>query len=396
MSEESLIPRIVDTVSGRVSVLLGAGASAAFGLPTMVSFLEKAYGKEFIKGIESCPPYKIGSNNVDAVKTNQRAVIRRLFHTTSLGKDKVDFDLESLFSFVYNAGLANSSWPDDEHAKRLFWLYRACADGHETTFTGFGTAYGTHQPLLSGWMQDVSDAIADLRRRMHKTFLIDRSNAEVVDNAVHLYGRLFTELFDSQAPVVFTLNFDTVFEAVDDAKSFDWNLVDGIREARRSRYFKFQNFLEELHTGNPLYLFKLHGSVTWSRDNGDLRDTYPGTVPIQDPEAVALAEPVISKQSQHFPFGQMYKIFEATLAQNEVCVVIGTSLRDDNLRSVLERRLAHPHRPFKLILLAPFEKEHSYLNDNLAALSRRKNVVWLKERFSDGKIVNALAKEAMG
>ena len=97
MSIESLLQRIVDTVSGRVSVLLGAGASAAFGLPTMVSFLEKAYGKDFIDSIEKCPPYKIGSHDVNAVSMNQRAVIRRLFHTASLQQDTVDFDLESLF-----------------------------------------------------------------------------------------------------------------------------------------------------------------------------------------------------------------------------------------------------------------------------------------------------------
>jgi NAD-dependent SIR2 family protein deacetylase len=42
--ENEQIKKIAEMASGNISVFLGAGASAAAGLPTMVSFLDNAYG----------------------------------------------------------------------------------------------------------------------------------------------------------------------------------------------------------------------------------------------------------------------------------------------------------------------------------------------------------------
>jgi NAD-dependent SIR2 family protein deacetylase len=45
------ITSVADTAAGDISVFLGAGASAAAGLPTMVSFLDNAYGDGFVKNL---------------------------------------------------------------------------------------------------------------------------------------------------------------------------------------------------------------------------------------------------------------------------------------------------------------------------------------------------------
>jgi hypothetical protein len=58
------ISSVAEVAAGDISVFLGAGASAAVGLPTMVSFLDNAYGDGFVKSLLQGKGYQMGATDI--------------------------------------------------------------------------------------------------------------------------------------------------------------------------------------------------------------------------------------------------------------------------------------------------------------------------------------------
>ncbi len=377
---------ILSKISGPRCLLLGAGASAAVGLPTMVSFLEQALGEQFVRTLPSrCPPYVMGSNDVNQIRKNREVVLRRLFHSANLGRKEINYDLEALFQFIYGSGVGTTRWRQEEDVKRLFWMFQESQN--KADFSEFSTQYERHRATLEQWMNDVEDAVAELRRQLYQQFLITSQRQPVLERGAKVF-RFLESFFPEGAAVVFTLNFDTVFEALDDAKALGWHLLDGVGASRRTKYFDFANFAETAHDGRPLYLFKMHGSVTWLRDGENLRDTYPSPATASQTASVALAEPVVSKRTSAFPFGEMYDLLRSSLETKRACVAIGLSFRDDNLRELVEERLADSK--FHLVMVAPEDSKYPDVNRYLHSLSERPNVEWIKGYFGDDSTNTAI------
>jgi hypothetical protein len=164
---EAQIEKIAQNAGGEISVFLGAGASAAAGLPTMVSFLDKAYGEGFVKKLNLGQPYHINSSNVGQVTTNKTAMALRLFQAAGLGSGKPPIDLEEIFDFIHKSGVMNVS---KDTIKALLWTFRICQEGHAWDFSQSRRSFLDYSSALDGWLLDFQQTVTDLRVKMYESF----------------------------------------------------------------------------------------------------------------------------------------------------------------------------------------------------------------------------------
>lgn len=393
MKETPDIGAIVERVAGDVSLLTGAGASAAAGLPTMTSFIEAAFGSSFLASLrKGSPAYHMGTNAATQQEMNKKVALLRLFFTANLGADNLNLDLETFFEFIYQAGLAASRWHEHEAAKRLLWLFDRCGDHKYTCdFAGYRSGYNDFAQKVTSWMRDIDGAVSELRDEMYRRFLITAEDTTILDRATQVYD-LLPRLFQSQPAAVFTLNFDSLFEALGESRVWTYELFNGIIASQYGNRFSFSRYLQDNKAGPPLYLFKLHGSVTWMRRVQSIIDTYPQTPQWKDADDVAVAEPVVSKYTDRTPFGETYRLFEAVLERNKKCIAIGISFRDDKLRDLISRRLADQR--FHLIIVAPESDQYPELTKHILEFDKRSNVTWIKGKFGESDIAEEIVAAA--
>ena len=176
------------------------------------------------------------------------------------------------------------------------------------------------------------------------------------DMAAALYEPFFKGL---QAilgiPVIplFTLNYDEAVEsAVDELR--DYALVDGFRTGYRPVWTRdvFDKFAEGGLT--RVVLFKLHGSVSWTRPDGSDRIERTVSLPRRRPgrEHVVLYPTRLHKAIDKEPFATAYQYFEAALSRARLGVFIGTSFRDAELLQVISRA-SDRAKPFTLMAVGP-------------------------------------------
>jgi len=204
-----LIEQIAEKVGGRISFLLGAGASASVGLPTMVSFLDKAYGNGFVKEIINGKQYIINANTIDQVNSNEVAMAMRLFQTAGLNAPKPPVDLEELFQFIHKSKVLNS---DTDTIKALLWMFRTCSEGHGWNYNQYKEQYGNYSSSLDRWMTDFQKTITNLRERMYQSFLIDVNASEIMKKAKA--NQDYLKKIDGTKTTIFTTNFDTIYEDI--------------------------------------------------------------------------------------------------------------------------------------------------------------------------------------
>ena len=87
----------------------------------------------------------------------------------------------------------------------------------------------------------------------------------------------------------------------------------------------------------------------------------------------------------------MYRIFEAVLSINKMCIAIGISFRDDNIRKLVENRLED--KQFRLVIVAPEEAEYPELIKHIQQFGQRDNVTWIKGYFGKDEISSQIIKQ---
>ena len=134
---------------------------------------------------------------------------------------------------------------------------------------------------------------------------------------------------------VFTTNYDFAFEHV--AGACEVQIENNFKPTGKgvAQRWIWKDELD-FPIGNALTLVKLHGSVTWYRnENGTVESIQFDTTKNHDGQDVSrqVVFPTRFKDiyAQHY-FG-LYSYFLSTLAQVEVLVIVGHSLRDEYLRA---------------------------------------------------------------
>jgi hypothetical protein len=162
--------------------------------------------------------------------------------------------------------------------------------------------------------------------------------------------------FDVADPIrtipFFTLNYDIAVEQAADALGL--RLVDGFDGSLAGR--KWTPTAYEAYLENPdamtVALVKLHGSVRLGRTAaGDLIELPPGTFRDPAPHRHAVLYPSLGPKSLHEePYRTNYTMLRTCLMRADLCVVIGSTLRDAELNELIRGYIEENERLHLLVV----------------------------------------------
>lgn len=175
-----------------------------------------------------------------------------------------------------------------------------------------------------------------------KSVIIDILREQLVvddgarESIVQMYGMVMSVIKDHVADGlrVFTTNYDMVVEAY--AKETCRELVNGFQR-RRNTDDVWDNGWDG-QTKKPLYLVKLHGSMNWYEDDGDVLDANNITQRTAD-HSVLIAPTEGPKDYGRKPFLELQKHFEKEMSGVDVLLVIGFSYRDEEIVKIIKKSL---------------------------------------------------------
>ena len=217
-------------------------------------------------------------------------------------------------------------------------------------------------------------------------FIDPSNNEQLVAHRTFLHRMSRRRVRDSRLKL-FTTNYDLCFETA--AGRQGSVVLDGF-SLSEPRYFDPQFFLYDIvrrptsgdEIGTPLegvfHLYKLHGSVNWSRvDDGGIEVKASPT-----PESAALIYPAKGKYQQSYiqPHLELISRYLAALREPNTClIVVGFGFNDDHLSEpILTAVKTNPH--LRLIVVDQFARkqtEDSEVWKTIFSWAERGEDVWL-------------------
>lgn len=149
---------------------------------------------------------------------------------------------------------------------------------------------------------------------------------------------------------IFTLNYDRAFETASDR--IGAVLVDGFAFSQRQVFNpatydldivyreKSRIHSEESFYSKVLHLYKVHGSVTWSKDADGIISKEKD--PVTDSQKAVLIYPNSSKyeRSYEMPFFELVSRFQNSLRkENTTLLIVGYSFNDDHINRILRESI---------------------------------------------------------
>jgi SIR2-like domain len=175
----------------------------------------------------------------------------------------------------------------------------------------------------------------------------------------------------SAACDIFTLNYDTLLEAtLDDLK---YGYVDGFRGGENA-YFDPSTF-EEIPDGRRVFrVFKLHGSVNWTRDEDQTVRRRP--LKSLDAQTRIVVYPAEQKyiQTQYGVYERLLGHFRDRLRdnrQNNKLIVIGYSFGDEHINLAIEDSILTPGTNLTVFAFVGPEDDREAQEKRLADMARR-------------------------
>ena len=178
---------------------------------------------------------------------------------------------------------------------------------------------------------------------MHQKYYLDKDYDSKLPSSI--FKKLVDFCLDNTKDLdIFTTNYDNSVSSFCKDYQNDYRFCDGFVP-----YDKFQDMVfneEHLNDALPneskaiIRLFKLHGSVDWytQQMNGEeyLVKTY-------DPESYVgefTAPTLIDKEPTNYPMTVLNKLFTKKFPRYDLCVIIGTSFRDQHINKIIKQRIA--------------------------------------------------------
>jgi len=174
--------------------------------------------------------------------------------------------------------------------------------------------------------------------------------------AARLYKPILVDVpqgLKAAALPVFTLNYDLAVEGAVDRLPV--RLVDGLdrRRAVNRTWSAAQFHKVRASRSTTVALFKLHGSVSWCRDENGVISEVVGLHRDPPPCKHVLLYPSLrGKNLQGEPWSTAYGYLRACLGRAKVALIIGTSLRDAELVDALIAALA-ANPALRLVFVGP-------------------------------------------
>ncbi|EDM23835.1 SIR2 family protein [Caminibacter mediatlanticus] len=199
-----------------------------------------------------------------------------------------------------------------------------------------------------------SNEVIEIYKKFYRKLLY-RDNNLTKTNIFTTNYDLFNEIALEQLGVIYTNGFTGFVERYFNPSSFNYAYAEQL-DLSNKKWNVIDNFI---------YLYKLHGSITWIEDE-EVNMLFK-IKEIQNPQFNAennyMIYPTPMKQNSSFgsPYSDLFREFQKKLMQNNnVLVTIGYSFSDEHINNLIYQALTIP--TFRLVIIG------NYKNNNIKKL----------------------------
>ena len=205
--------------------------------------------------------------------------------------------------------------------------------------------------------KDIDVKIDTVQKFIRRKIIEGLHGNEVLSIYKDFYKRMISE--SRKAPInIFTTNYDLYNEQALDSLGFPYN--NGFTGTYKRKFnpasYKYA-YVEDMNLSKDVWervpnffnLYKIHGSISWYKDEGDIFEK--DYVDIDSDDTVMIyPTPLKDRTTLMVPYSDLFRNFESSLLkQNSVLVTLGYSFADDHINRLILNALAIP--TFKLIVL---------------------------------------------
>lgn len=357
--------------------LIGAGASTAFGFPSMKELTrefaqhllqeDKTKLNELYNGIVNIMNSAF-ENNADVESI--MSVIVGLKENSRFKENIGDFGLYVLYSkFHSNDMFSNLNHFNRDELEQL-----------ETEYKQFiRSKLELNIPIIEKAFAIYDNLFGNLYRYYGKGDPFKKAEPySKIDSSYHNMHNHFN---------IFTTNYDTAVEKYFNAKLKDFTYYTGAtNDIYKEKKLDMDDFVRKCFSTqeqSTIRIIKLHGSINWIKDKDgnliqkDLHDTYQTIKNSNESDYIKeeiMIYPLSQKQLYLSPFIQFFNYLEKELRSNKIWIVIGYSFRDIFIRNMFERSIDTVK---KIIIVSPHSDEVKGLFNS----QTQNKIIEIKKRF---------------
>lgn len=262
-------------ISNSTALLLGAGFSIAFGMPSIEKLTELLVTSEESKFVRaSWGDYYTEEewrrdgfyiSDLDFSKAEAyHNIIRFLYKKEQAIESQLDrkINFEDIYSLLYSLAYPSQSACYKRYRDGFIEYLDKLSDEEKTKLQRSDDGRDLLNDLKEGDINPYSEAMKMLKCIIAKE--LEKHNG--VDLTL-LNSKFWDHLFKSEKINIFSLNHDLIIEQILDHKSKDFQ--DGF-ESKNG----FQEFTDNFPDNTKINFLKLHGSINWFRVSGSGRNFY--------------------------------------------------------------------------------------------------------------------------
>ncbi len=209
----------------------------------------------------------------------------------------------------------------------------------------------------------------DIRDTLLNSLMV---NSEYLDTVVSMYNKLFP----SVSRKIITTNYDNVLETY--CKQAKLGLVNGFESSHLGDSRTWNGVWKD--EKNSLHLIKMHGSITWQKDDNDtvLEISRPG---LRDADRDVMIAPTLGEKDYGDSiFPTLLDKFKTALDETELLIVVGFSFQDPEIKRMILSRLKCSEenpRPLRLLYVDP----KPVGLEELIGTNVKKDVIKVREKY---------------
>ena len=268
----------------KISLFLGAGASVMFGKPTTKGFLE---------------------------------VLQ-----TKLDSDKMEF-----YKFL-NANIKFNDVEDVLQALKDVRLFAMKEIGKLV----FRTLPAPKPPNNINFLSLCTELELQIKSSIKSYYMWNHDHDQKLQD---VYDDVFSALSQTGSITVFTTNYDTVIETY--CRVRNYACVDGFVQSFDHR--EWTGKFDTKGVDKSVRLYKLHGSLDWKRhrEYGIIQGLELGNTANTEEDIMIMPTHSPKDEENKTPFGDIFDLMKQEFKEQDACIVIGYSFRDENINDVFRK-----------------------------------------------------------
>lgn len=217
---------------------------------------------------------------------------------------------------------------------------------------------------------DIEEKILTVQRYIREQIVLGQHGKEVLEFYHDFYTRTVTR--GRKTPVnIFTTNYDIYNEQALDSLSFPYNngFIGTYNRVFNPASYKYA-YVEDMNLSKDVWervpnfynLYKIHGSITWIKENNKIREVDYRHIADED-TVMIYPTPLKDRTTLMTPYSDLFRAMEnALLQKNSVLITLGYSFSDDHINRLILNSLAIP--TFKLVVFGKSEAINKLIEMN--------------------------------